>query len=101
MVARIDTSGAVYAFELGAIANVNACRANTHAFMAINAITGIRRGYFNRLASWFSAHMVIGYDNTVFVEENALHSTIWAYDQARLLAKPEVNKKEDSTEDDH
>ncbi len=94
LIARIDARGAGDAFELEALADVDAGGADLHTAAAVDAVTG--RG--SRLAARFTAHAVVTDDDRIVVDEHRPEAPVGAHDDAELLAEPREVEIEDAGE---
>src|SRR5690606_10420852 len=89
-VAGVDTGRAADTFDLQAVADVDARRANLYAHGAVDAIAQAHGLVIGVLLAWpafLSATRVVGDDQGVLVEHHALEAGIGAHIDAHLLAQ--------------
>src|SRR5690606_22952543 len=89
-VAGIDTGGTTDAFDLQAIADVDAGRAYLHTHGAVDAVTkphGFVVSVFLARATLLAAAWIVGDDQRVLVEHHALEARIRTHVDAYLLAQ--------------
>ncbi|MNM88775.1 hypothetical protein D3C81_1009980 [compost metagenome] len=90
-VTGVDAGGAADAFDLQAVTDVDAGRANLDAHGAVDAVTqafGLVIEVFLAWATGFAATWVVGNDQGVFVEHDTLEAGIRAHVHAHLLTQP-------------
>jgi hypothetical protein len=88
-VAGIHAGGALNALELQAVANINAGGADLNAQAAIHTVA--QRVFLGRLlegAAGFATFMIIGNDQRVLVEHDALEAAIGTHVQTDLFTEP-------------
>ena len=90
-VAGVDTGAAADAVELQAVADINSGRAHLDANLTVNAVTQARSGMVDGLLAWsagFATGAVVGDDQSVLVEHDALKAGVGAHVQADFLTQP-------------
>jgi hypothetical protein len=88
VIACVDTGSAIDTFQLGAVADINACRTNFYTLGAINAITFGALFLFIEFAPRFSTLVIVCYNNRVFVQQYTLQAAIRTNDDAYLFPEP-------------
>ncbi|MNC23650.1 hypothetical protein D3C75_716800 [compost metagenome] len=90
-VAGVDAGGAADAFDLQAVADVDAGRADLHAHGAVDAVAeagGLVVNFLPARTTAFAAGAVVGNDQGVGVEHHALEARVGTHVAAHLLAQP-------------
>src|SRR5205085_6718190 len=101
-IAGVDACGAMHAFHLRAVANVDAGRAHRDAGVAVHAIArAVRLAQFDGLpslqrATLLAAFVVVGHDQSVFIHRGGHETAVRTNERAGLLAEP----REDGVEEE-
>ncbi len=90
-VASVDAQPALDAAEVGAVADIDAGRADVDALVAVDAVAGrlamrAQRGILLDRAARLAAIMAVGHVEGVLVGERRLNARPWAHVKADLLA---------------
>src|SRR5690554_4284207 len=91
LVTGIDTGGALDAFELQTVTDVDAGGADLHAHGAVDAVTQTQLGRIHPFLArtpGFAAVVIVGHHHGVLVEHHALEARVGAHVEAHLFAQP-------------